>query len=423
MRFEKEKSKAFLKLLPLCFKTQGILDFCSEQQHHRDMKTFSFFLRHRVLTSLTLMAGLLALSSCAARKLGPYTQEKIRNNLYFSFYKAQRDRKMLERISTSSFNLLRATYPEFLSDLERHLRKGDLLETLPTGLIHGDFHPQQMAWRNGVALLDDWDTVETGPLWRDIVRMESASQLLAHEEGLRAYPQSPCWDAYIQSFTKQKILSTDYALKPIAKNEEDTPDFSQNPAWKKAQNADKIPPDLLVAVNTWLTEQNDLPIKLSDPKKRLVSGIGSLLKEKIIFLDPKKQLWELKEVETLGDGEPCARYQQFDEVQTKLFSEPAVHGCWSWQGRSFTLLKWSARYWSPNTKDFKTTENLIRHTQWMCSELATFHKASLDDLAIRQWSLALQSETPLKQRISRLSDIIFKNYLDAHRMILLEQSN
>ncbi|MEO5668258.1 MAG: hypothetical protein ABIR96_09385 [Bdellovibrionota bacterium] len=364
----------------------------------------------------------LLIASCATPKIGPYTQAEIQENIYFHFFRKLSNAKLRKKIVASPYTLMRSTYAEFEIQLGQQAPEGGLLYTLPQGLAHGDFHPLQMAWRNGSPVLDDWDTVETKPLWTDLVRMESAARLLASSEGLRAYPESVCIDAYADRFTSGKQSGKAHALRPSAKNEELFEDFSQHPLWKNADSADKIPSDLLVAMKEWIVSRPDLPFKADAPLKHHISGVGSFLKEKILALDADKKLWELKEVDTSPGG--CARYEKLMTVFTKLDGsegENPVRACWSWQGRTFTLLKWDIRYWGPDANDFKSASLLADHVRWMCEKLAEFHQASLSETEIRDWTLALKAVAPLKTRLRELSTEAFKAYQDGYRMILLSQ--
>jgi hypothetical protein len=386
------------------------------------------FTRTLALGTLTL-SGAVFFASCQATRLGPFSKSDIENNLYFSFFKAQKDKKVLGKISSSSYNLMRATFPEYLSDISKQIQGQSLLEEMPQGLIHGDFHPLQMAWREGEAQLDDWDTVSHGPLWIDIVRMESAAKLLAKEQGLRAYPESPCLNSYKEGFLTKKKPASSKAIRPGAKDEELHQDFSKHPVWKNAERNSAVPSNLEAALNTWIQQNPELPIKTFHPKRRLVSGVGSLNKEKVLILDTQNQLWELKEVDSqplsvLGTSknplEGCARYEELQKNLAGLSKKSPVVSCWNWEGRTFTLLRWDARYWSPSDKDFKDTDQLVSHVQWMCSEMAQFHRQSLSEIDQRHWILALQSNKNLKLRLQNLSERVFKNIEDGFRMILLE---
>jgi len=375
----------------------------------------------RFLT-LTPLLAVFVLSSCSTPRVGPYTQKEIQENVYFHYFRKLEDNKLRKKILASSYTLMRSTYPEFLLDVKRIEASSRLLEDLPPALIHGDFHPLQMAWRNGDAVLDDWDTVHEGLPWMDVVRMEASAKLLAGEEGLRAYPDSVCLEAYADYFTTGKPSGKARALRPVDKQEELFEDFSQHPVWKNAASATEIPKDLLEAFHSWISSNPELPVTATDPMKHLVSGVGSLLKQKVLVLDTQKKLWELKEVDA-SPGE-CSNYTKLQDVFTQVGvaqGQNPIQSCWSWQGRVFTLLRWDLRYWSPDAKDFKNTAQLVDHVRWSCEKLAEFHKASLDPVATRNWTLALKSPAPLKTRLRALSQEVFKTYQSGYRMIMLEQ--
>jgi len=386
-----------------------------------------FFLAHLILRTMKifppLLIGLSFFLSCSTSTEGPYSAKEIQENIHFHHFRKVSDPKLQKKILDSSYALMRATYPEFLIDVKRLDPGGSLLETLPRGLAHGDFHPLQMSWRNENAALDDWDTVEHKALWHDLVRMESAARLLASEEGLRGYPESVCIDSYAARFVTSKPGKIQgQPLKPSPQKIESFEDFSTHPVWQKADDPSRIPPQLLEDFRAWIMSKPDLPFKSNAPMKRLVSGVGSLMKEKVLVLDARQQLWELKEVDALAGG--CARYEALSKTLQTLGSSATpnpVHACWSWQERSFTLLRWDARYWGPDTDDFRSAAELGEHVRWMCENLADFHKASLDTRAIREWTLALRSAAPVRTRLREISSGAFKSYQDAYRMILAEQ--
>jgi hypothetical protein len=354
--------------------------------------------------------------------VGPYTQQEIQENIYFHYFRKLSDNKLRKKIAASSYTLMRSTYPEFKLDLQRISPSSRFLEALPQGLIHGDFHPLQMAWRNGDPVLDDWDTVQKAPLWTDIVRFEVAARLLASEEGLRGYSESTCLESYAARVVSAKSSGAARALRPTPKQEELFQDFSTHPSWAKAESESNIPKDLLADFRAWIDARTDLSIKSTDPMKRLVSGVGSYLKEKILILDAEKRLWELKEVDARpGD---CANYESLASLLDKLGAialKNPVRACWNWKGRNFTLLRWDIRYWSPDAKDFKSAVQLTDHVRWMCERLAEFHQAGLSESEIRDWRLALKSPAPLAQRLREISDDAFKSYQSGYRMIMLEQ--
>jgi len=392
------------------------------------------FLRRPLLTlrSSFLLAGLLLLAaSCQSTKLGPYSRSDIENNVYFTYFKAQKDKKLLGKISASAYNLFRATYPEYLKDIEQNITRKTLLTELPEGLIHGDVHALQMAWRNGDPFLDDWDTVAQGPLWLDLVRLEMSSRILAKEQGLRAYPEAPCLESYKYTFTTGKKLLSAKALRPGKKDEEITHDFSTHPVWKGAAKNDAPSAELESAIDNWILKNPSLPIKTRFPKRKLISGVGSLTKEKVLMLDTNKQLWELKEVDSdplenftssKDKNKGCSRYDALNKSLTEMKTNSPILGCLSWKNRTFTLLRWDASYWSPDDKDFKNTQELVNHTEWMCSELARFHKTSLNEVETRHWILALRGNQTLAVRLKRLGDTVYKNIEDAFRMVLLEHN-
>lgn len=369
-----------------------------------------------------LLLAVLLVSSCSTPRVGPYTQQEIQENIYFHYFRKLSDNKLRNKISASSYTLMRSTYPEFLLDLQRINPSSRFLEALPQGLAHGDFHPLQMAWRNGEPVMDDWDTIQRAPLWTDIVRFEVAARLLASEEGLRGYPESACLESYTARVLTGKPSGAARALRPTPKQEELFQDFSEHPTWNKAESESKIPKDLLADFRLWIGTQTGLAITPADPMKRLVSGVGSFLKEKILVLDAQKKLWELKEVDARpGD---CANYESLIKVEEKLGPQALknpVQACWNWKGRNFTLLKWDIRYWGPDTKDFKSAVQLSDHVRWMCERLAEFHHASLSESEQRDWRLALKSPAPLRLRLREISDDAFKAYQSGYRMIMLEQ--
>jgi hypothetical protein len=372
---------------------------------------------------------ILALASCASRSVEPYTRAEIQENIYFHYFRKLDDSRLRQRSTQSSYHLLRSTYPEFLLDLRRLEPGRGLFDTLPQGLMHGDFHMQQMAWRDGQPVLDDWDTVEWGSLWIDLIRLDVSARLTAQEVGLRGYPEDSCIEAYSARFVSDKALNQGRPLPPPEAQDKSVQDFSQHPVWIKAAHEREIPPELLAAFREWLGAHPQLGPRPTDPMKRLVFGVGSYLNEKVIVLDSQKQLWELKEVDThpmesIGwrpSKNGCARYEKLAQVSASLPNNSgagSVKACWSWQGRTFTLLKWDLDYWSPSTADFKTLPQLVNHTQWMCERLAEFHKASLDEVSTRHWALALKSRTPLRTRLIELSTEAFKTYQEGYRMIL-----
>ncbi len=375
----------------------------------------------RIFLAFALVIGPLQ-TSCSTPRVGPYTQQEIQDNIYFHYFRKLSDAKLQKKIATSSYTLMRSTFAEFKLDLQRISASNRFLEALPQGLTHGDFHPLQMAWRNGDPVLDDWDTVQKGPLWIDVVRFEVAARLLAGEEGLRGYPESSCLESYSARLVSGKRSGAARALRPLAKQEELFQDFSQHPIWAKAENESKIPKDLLADFRSWIDAGPDLPIKSTDPMKRLVSGVGSYLKEKILILDAQKKLWELKEVDA-GPGD-CSSYESLSKLEKKLGPQAlqeAVRACWTWKGRNFTLLQWDIRYWSPATKDFKSAVQLADHVRWMCERIAEFHEGSLSESEIRDWRMALKSPAPLRQRLREISDAAFTTYQSGYRMIMLEQ--
>jgi hypothetical protein len=383
-----------------------------------------------MLISRKLLAplALLSLVQCSSPRIGPYTQKEVDENIYFHYFRKLEDKKLRAKIAKSPYALMRSTYPEFVIAVGRAPAAKALLAELPRGLIHGDFHPLQMSWRNGEAYLDDWDTVTTGELWQDIVRQDAAAKILASSEGLRGYPDSVCLDAYAKVFVSGKSSGKGQALAPSTKQGESIEDFSKHPVWEKAEDEKEIPKELLAALREWIPSQTNLPIKNTDPMKRLVSGVGSLLKQKILVLDESKRLWEMKEVDARADG--CASYAKLAASFAKLatLSLPAtpapsnpVHACWQWKDRTFTLLKWDARYWSPDAEDFKSAPALVEHVTWACEKLADFHRTSLDAKQSREWALALKGSAPLKSRLKEITTAVFKSYQDGYRMILADQ--
>lgn len=360
---------------------------------------------------LTLLA-ICSLTACQSNKNPPNPNPK---NFYAEFLLQQKDAQLLKKISNSPYNLMRATYNEFVKDVNRQQLGFPSLGFASQGLIHGDFHPLQMARRQGKAELDDWDTVSQGPLWQDIVRMESSALLLSKDQGLRAYPDLPCWNAYSSQFVRNIILSPlAKPLEPSQDQKEVYKDFSIHPVWQSAESIHNLQPDLLVAIENWLDNESSLPINNQSPKKRLKSGVGSLLKEKIIFLDAQKQLWELKEVTGEIADSGCGRFQLLEQNFKKRPSQNLpIKKCWDWNQRTFVLLKWDQSYWSPKHTDFENTTSLVNHVQWMCSELAQFHKASLSTQQAREWSLSIYKNPVFENRIRKLSHNIATSYLQA----------
>lgn len=376
---------------------------------------------NRMNTHPLLMIALgLVTISCATRTKAPYSTDEIRENIYLHYYKKSDGLKTKQRMKDSSYSLLRSTYPEFLIDLEHSANGTPFLNALPHGLSHGDFHPLQVSIRDGISTLDDWDTVQTGPLWRDIVRMESAGRLLAQEEGLRGYPETACIDAYADRVVKGPQKLTPF--RPAGFKEDNYPDFSQSPTWQGAESESAIPKDLLTAFRQWVGQNPQLGLRSDAPLKRLVSGVGSLLKEKIILLDDQKRLWEMKEVDT-RPGE-CAAYESLAKVFERIsasFGPSPIQACWVWNQRLFTLIRWDQRYWNPEKADFKSAAQVADHVRWACDKLAEFHLASLNEGDTRTWQLAWKSSAPLKSRVREISAASFRRYQEGYRLILSEK--
>lgn len=371
-----------------------------------------------------LLSGLL-LVSCASQKLGPFNESDINSNIYFQSVEERNNPKLSAKARESAYQLLRATFPAFLKDAKAYSNSNAWLDTLPQGEIFGDIHIQQPTWRDLKIGLDDWDTVSTGPYWLDVLRAEVSALVWTRSLGFRNDYNYPCLDAYTKAFVRNDYVEPqkhfDSFIKPNTEKSQSTnSEWTSAPAIKDSEKA------LLAAFLKYSKEQS---LKLSEttPVRSFSSGVGSLQSTKLIFLDSQNTLWELKEVElaplasfyekTSDAASGCSRYASLIKGNDYSASKPKA--CFEFEGRLFTLLNWSHSYFSLKDKHIQSYDQLKKHTEWVCSELARFHKRSADKATEKKWSMLLKSPAPLQTTLKRMTREMAAKTDEAYRMLLL----
>lgn len=379
------------------------------------------------LTAIFALLTGAGLSSCASKNMGPFSNEQIDENLYFQEVNSQEDQAFKNKLSKSSFRLMRATYNSFLKDALRYQERNAWLDTLPKGMSHGDAHIQQATWRDGVLSLDDWDTLDRGPYWLDIVRAESSSLIWSKGLGFRNNYSYPCINAYTDAFVRNKHHKAPAAFDQYIETNA-AKDLSTHNLWL---NASPIPEDSQELLKAFLlhAKNNQLPINDNTQVKSLKSGVGSYTKEKMIFLTSDNMLWELKEVDVAPylpfnqlskSGDLCGRYESIIKHQAELKTTNSYpKDCFSFDGRLFTVLKWSHSYFALKDKHIKRYEDLEDYTKWFCSSLAKLHERSMGKPKKKKWTMLLKSPAPLQTTLKRMTQEIATRNEEAYRMLLL----
>jgi hypothetical protein len=234
----------------------------------------------------------LILTSCSTRAPLIEREHKEKNS-YFTFYNQQID-GFKRKIETSSFFLLRASLNSFLENISSEKHPQELLNLLPWTVVHGDFHVQQMAWRNGQSALDDFDTIDFGPIWIDLVRLEASAQLVAKSQSFHNFSPGACTKAYaatLLNLSKQKppqAIGTPY---PVDKKPLSNSLFENQDTWKKASTS--VPSIVRQKIQTHASEK--WPSQKIIAIRAMVDGVGSFNLEKYLLLleGPNKiqQLW------------------------------------------------------------------------------------------------------------------------------------
>ncbi len=386
------------------------------------------------LTTLGALLVSFALSSCASKHSSAFSEKEVSQNIYLQELLSKEDSKLLKKASESSFSLMRATFDSYLKELKNYETLNAWLATLPSGIIHGDSHIKQVSWRNLVPSLDDWDTVSEGPYWSDILRAELSAKLMAKSLGFRNEDTYPCLDAYTKAIVRNEYPEIPRSFDNHIKANSDK-DLSTSKDWTGAQNllASQKP---LYEGFLKFAKDNAFAIDRETPVKSYSSGIGSLTKDKLLFLDAQNSLWELKEVDAqpLGTFRPlsttnpndlCSRYNFL--IKHDGYEDSKPRACFSFDGKVFTLLKWSHSFYALKSDHVQSFAQLEKYTKWVCSELAKFHMLSMNDSTRdsqggakkRKWSMILKSPAPFQTTIQRMTSEIAKTHEDAYRMLLL----
>ncbi len=384
----------------------------------------SAFYPDSMIQRLTFAAGLLPLIvSCSSRSTGEYSSAEIRDNVVYHSYRKLDNRTLKKGIIANSHALLEQTPYEFRLELNRVEVGLGLFATLPQGLAWGDAHALSVAGAHDSSLsLESWRNTGFGPLWPDLVRLEVSGRLIAQQEGLRGYAEDTCASAYAARRLSNKHEKPSMWLLPSAgKRDGAIVDFSSHPDWLEAESGDKIPKELALSISRWLAAHAKSGPQPGDTLK--------LRGKSVLILDRNKQLWELRELAEPAlapfssldaPASACARYDAWARAMEALAPQGfrnSVETCASEGDRSFVLARVSFRR-EALPSHFATPAQLQSHVRATCEALADFHAVSLNEAALRHWSLALQSEGPLRTRLRELSEEVLKTYQEAYRRIL-----
>ncbi len=373
-----------------------------------------------------LAAGLL--TSCSSKPKGPFSEKEMESNLFYQAIATTDNVELRAKAEEDPYQLLRATFPEFLKMAKSTSDSNAWLSTLPGGEIFGDIHVQQPTWRNLKLDLDDWDTIAQGPYWLDLLRAESSALVWTRALGFRNEYDYPCINAYTNVLVRGQKVEDPKVFDSFIKANTDK-DQSTESSWTKAPPLKDSEKAIYQSFLKFVEGQN-LPINTETPVRSFSSGIGSFSKTKLLFLSQDNVLWELKEVDAhpleayqtdKQQGSLCSRYDNLLKSDAYPSSKPKA--CFEFEGRVFTLLQWTHSYFSLKAKHIQSFDQLHKHTEWVCSSLAEFHLKSMDKSKQRKWSMILKSPAPFQTTHKRMSREVADEIQKAYQMLLLSQQN